>query len=187
MLDRLVGAGGTLDSAWGLRHETSSMALLVWYSATRDAKLKFIDYWSSSDCDRFFREEVDQSVSLLLMLAADTTAFSCLLFLNKWASLGLSRKAQKFTKALKGKDGPALSKHVWHSAANGNYTSLICNQSVFLQIMLPFLQIVSQLLWIKACKGIHWFNKKNVTSWFSGFPTFHDLSQKVERWKASSA
>ena len=65
MVDRLVGAGGTLDSAWGLRHETSSIALLVWYSATRDAKLKFIDYWSSSDCDRFAGEEVDQSGSLL--------------------------------------------------------------------------------------------------------------------------
>ena len=93
-------------SAWGLRHETSSMALLVWSSATWDAKLKFIE---AAPTDRFAGEEVDQSGSLL---AACCWCQSLLLpaFLeiwpNKWASLGShqGRKALPFTDSMKKRD-----------------------------------------------------------------------------------
>ena len=72
MVDRLVGARGTLDSAWGLRHETPSMALLVYSSATVDTKLKFTE---AAPMDRYAVEKVNRSGSLL---AADAAACSCL-------------------------------------------------------------------------------------------------------------
>ena len=95
MVDRLVGAGGTLDSAWGLRHETS-MALLVWSSATWDAKR------SSSDwqiCLGRGRSKRITTCCLLLMRQPALACFSWNLA-EQMSITRIPRKAEKFTKAL---------------------------------------------------------------------------------------
>ena len=95
MVDRLVGAGGTLDSAWGLRHETSSMRHYL-----SDPLLPGMRS-EAAPTDRFAWEEVDQSGSLLAACCwCDSLLLHAFLEIwpNKWASLGSPGKLKSSQK-----------------------------------------------------------------------------------------